>query len=126
MGAWLRDTELGVDDSERLGPGAVEAVSARLRDLGASEVRVVLDVRRQDRLMEHAHLQLIRAGGTGEFVEQFPAPTVLDWADLAERVAAVPGVAEVVLRPVEGFGERPVALAADPAADRGDHRAHAG
>jgi hypothetical protein len=112
-GAWLRDTELGVGDSERLCPGAAEAVSARLRALGASEVRVVLDVRRQDRLMEHAHLQLIQAGGTGEFAEQFPASAVLDWAALAERVAAVPGVAEVVLRPVEEFGERPVALAAD-------------
>jgi hypothetical protein len=73
---------------------------------GADKAVVVLDVCRQDRLMEYAHLHAVRHGSTTSFAEQFPyaRKPVLDWADLADRIEAVPGVAEVVLRPVEAHG----------------------
>ena len=65
--------------------------------------------------MEHAHLDAVRKGSAVPFDEQFPraGDPVLDWHDLAGRVADVPGVAEVVLRPVEAFAARPDRLAAD-------------
>ncbi len=63
--------------------------------------------------MEHAHLGLLRSGAVGSFTEQFGQPQVpvLDWGELAERIAAVPGVAEVTVRPVELFAEWPGQLA---------------
>lgn len=106
---------LGPADAECLRPGAADAVAAALAELGAGKARVVIDVRRQDRLMEHAHLHAVRHGSSVSFAEQFPQAQepVLDWQELADRVAAVPGVAEVVLRPVETFRARPELLAAD-------------
>lgn len=94
---------LGPQDAGGLRPGAADAVAGALADLGADKARVVLDICRQDRLMEYAHLRALGEGSTLRFAEQFPyfrAP-VLDWADLAERIAAVPGVIEVTLRPAE-------------------------
>jgi hypothetical protein len=106
---------LGPEDSAGLRPGAADAVAAALLELGAGKALVVLDVRRQDRLMEYAHLHAVRNGSTVSFAAQFPRArdAVLDWQDLADRVEAVPGVAEVVLRPVEVFRARPAALVAD-------------
>ena len=113
--ALLGGGTLGPADAERLRPGAADAVAAALAGLGADKARVVIDVRRQDRLMEHAHLHAVRHGSSVPFAEQFPQAQqpVLDWQELADRVAAVPGVAEVVLRPVETFRARPELLAAD-------------
>jgi hypothetical protein len=106
---------LGPQDAAGLRPGAADAVAAALAGLGAGKALVVLDVRRQDRLMEHAHLHAVRNGSAVPFTEQFPMADepVLDWQDLTDRVAAVPGVAEMRLRPVECFGARPELLAAD-------------
>jgi hypothetical protein len=113
-GAWLGQDELGPRDSMQFRPEAATVVADRLRSLSSVHARVVLDVRRQDRLMEHAHLGLVRSGAVEEFAEQFaePATPALDWAGLAERIAELPGVAEVVLRPVELFAEWPGQLAA--------------
>jgi len=94
---------LGPQDADGLRPGAADAVASALADLGADKARVLLDICRQDRLMEYAHLRAVGHGSTVSFAEQFPyfrAP-VLDWADLAERIAAVPGVIEVTLRPAQ-------------------------
>jgi hypothetical protein len=111
----LGDDLLGPQDAECLRPGAADAVAAALASLGAGKALVVLDARRQDRLMEHAHLHAVRGGSVVPFAEQFPRAyePVLDWQDLADRVAAVPGVAEVLVRPVESFRARPELLAAD-------------
>jgi hypothetical protein len=98
--------ELGPQDATGLRPGAAEAVAAALAEAGADKAVVVLDVCRQDRLMEYAHLHAVRHGSARSFAEQFPyfRKPVLDWADLADRIEAVPGVAEVVLRPAEAYG----------------------
>jgi hypothetical protein len=99
--------ELGPADAAGLCPGAVAAVAAALAAAGADKAVVVLDVCRQDRLMEYAHLHAVRHGSARSFAEQFPyaREPVLDWAELADRIEAVPGVAEVVLRPVEAHGD---------------------
>jgi hypothetical protein len=112
-GTWLGPTELGSSDVVRFRPDAEAAVAERLAALGASGARVVLDVRRQDRLMEHAHQGQVRSGAVTSFAEQFEQPLVpvLDWGTLAERITAVPGVAAVVLRPVELFAAWPGQLA---------------
>lgn len=109
------DDELGPADAPGLRPHAPTVLAKALAAAGASRARVVLDIRRQDRLMEHAHLHSVRVGGSVAFAEQFPTPEepMLDWGDLAERLAAVPGVAQVVVRPLEAFAERPELLAAD-------------
>jgi hypothetical protein len=111
-GAWLDEHQLR--GGRAFCPDAAAVVRDRLRSLGANSARVVLDVRRQDRLMEHAHLAEVRSGGVGSFAEQFTDPTtpVLDWGELAERIAAVPAVAELVVRPVELYAEWPGQLAA--------------
>jgi hypothetical protein len=113
-GTWLGGAELGPSDAGRFRAEAQAVVAERLAALGASRARVVLDVRRQDRLMEHAHLGLVRSGAVCSFTEQFSRPQTpaLDWGELAERIAAVSGVAEVVVRPVELFAEWPGQLAA--------------
>jgi hypothetical protein len=114
--ALLGGGALGPEDAAGLRPRAAQALTAVLSALGATiKARVVLDVRRQDRLMEHAHLDAVRRGSAVPFAEQFPRfrEPVLDWHDLAGRVADVPGVAEVVLRPVEAFAARPERLAVD-------------
>lgn len=81
-------------------PFAAEAVDA-LRDLAA--VRVLLPVRRQDRYMEHAHLDAVRRGSAVPFAEQFPRPKepTLDWAAVAERLSAVRGVEQVDVLPLD-------------------------
>lgn|GEM_PF-4284745 len=105
---------LGPADAGRLRPHAGAVLAAALERVGTERARVVLDVRRQDRLMEYAHLHAVRAGGTAPFAQRFPRAEepVLDWSELADRLAAVPGVAEVVVRPVELFSG-PGALAGD-------------
>ncbi|MGQ0845165.1 MAG: hypothetical protein ACT4QF_13640 [Sporichthyaceae bacterium] len=92
---------LGVADADRLRPDAVPALTAALA--GATGVRLLLPVRRQDRLMEHAHLAEVRRGGSTPFAEQFPNPKdpVLDWAELAERLSGVPGVERVEVLPLD-------------------------
>jgi hypothetical protein len=98
-------------DAGRLWPAATTALDAAL----STQARVVLHVRRQDRFMEHAHLRAVRAGSTASFADRFPDPSAptLDWAELADRIAGVPAVVEVVIRPIELFGERPQAIASD-------------
>jgi hypothetical protein len=111
----VADDDLGPADTPVLRPHAPTVLAKALAAVGASRARVVLDVRRQDRLMEYAHLHSVRVGGSVPFVEQFPMPEdpVFDWSDLAARVASVPGVAQVVVRPLEAFAEHPELLAAD-------------
>ncbi len=94
---------LGPADAERLRPQAEANLAAALAQRGATDARVLLPIRRQDHLMEFAHLHAVRAGSAVPFAEQFPHPRnpTLDWADLAARLAGVPGVALVELLPVE-------------------------
>ena len=94
---------IGPVDAERLRPEAGERLRAALASRGATRARVVLPVRRQDRLMEYAHLDEVRRGSAVPFADQFPRPRnpSLDWGDLARRLSEVPGVEQVVVTPLE-------------------------
>ena len=109
---------LGPADSERLRPGAAAALGAALASLRAVDARVVLPIRRQDHLMEYAHLHAVRAGSASPFAEQFPysRDSVLDWGDLAARLCEVRGVSRVDLVPVEA---NPAAAVFDALVDAG-------
>lgn len=75
----------------------------------ADQVRLVVHVRRQDRLLELSYLDLVDAGATASFAELFPyaREAVLDYGALLERLAAFPRVADVEVRPVELTGSDP-------------------
>ena len=77
----------------------LEAIAATPAD----QVRLVVHVRRQDRLLELSYLDRVDAGDTASFEELFPHATqpVLDYGALLERLAAQPGVADIEVRPVE-------------------------
>lgn len=98
-----------VADPKLLGIADGTFVHRTAAALGGGPARLLLPVRRQDRLMEHAHLDLVRRGGSTTFAEQFPRPArpSLDWADLAERLAAIPGVERVDVLPLD-FGASPL------------------
>lgn len=101
--ALLGSEPIGPADAERLRPEAGERLRAALAEHRATRARVVLPVRRQDRLMEYAHLDEVRRGSAVPFAEQFPRPRhpSLDWGDLARRLSEVPGVEDVVVSPLE-------------------------
>lgn len=92
---------LGPADAQRFRPEAAASLTAALA--GATGVRLLLPVRRQDRLMEQAHLAEVRRGSAVPFAKQFPHPLKpsLDWADLAERLRAVPGVERIDVLPLD-------------------------
>lgn len=85
-------------DDAALGPMR-DAVAATPAD----QVRLVVHVRRQDRLLALSYLDLVEAGSTASFAELFPhaAEPVLDYGALLDRLGALPRVAGVEVRPVE-------------------------
>lgn len=91
---------------------AVRPVATAIAATPADQLRLIVHVRRQDRLLELSYVEAVDSGGTASFDEQFPdaAAPVLDYAALLERLAALPGVADVQVRPVE--------LSADHASSR--------
>ena len=94
---------IGRRDRAQFRPCAVPALTQVIQALGLSAVRLVVQTRRQDRLMERSYVREIEAGHHHRFVHQFPYRTkpALDYGELLERLAGVPGVADVVVRPVE-------------------------
>lgn len=101
-------------DELTAGPDPFDAAALEAFLAGRAGVRVLLPVRRQDRFMEHAHLDAVRRGGAVPFAQQFPAPRkpTLDWAAVAERCRALPGVAAVDVLPLD-LGVDPLAQILD-------------
>lgn len=106
---------VGQLDATCFRPRAVAAVSQLVKTLGTEDTQVVLYTHRQDRLMELCYLREIQNGRHHSFDEQFPYlfEPVLDYADLVDRLAAVPGVSAVTVRPVELVYADPKAFVGD-------------
>lgn len=106
---------VGLDDAARFRPRAVSAVTQVVRALDIEDTQLVLYTHRQDRLMELCYLREVRAGRHHGFDEQFPYlfEPVLTYADLVERLAAIPGVSGVTVRPVEPVYADPTAFVGD-------------
>lgn len=87
-------------------PFAEPAVAQAIRALGASRVRLMVYLRRQDRLMELCYLREIEKGRTHEFAEQFPhhVEPVLDYEEVLRRLESLAGVDDVRVRPFELVG----------------------
>jgi hypothetical protein len=101
--ALLGSGAIGLADADRFRPYAEQALGQVVAALSPSITRVALYTHRQDRLMELAQLERIRAGREDSFEDVFPnrfAP-VLDYGALVERLHAVAGIGEVHVRPVE-------------------------
>lgn len=94
---------VGSHDEAYFRPLAVPSVSQVVSAVGAPAVRVLLYVRRQDRLMEACYLRALQNGATQRFDEHFPRhrEPLLDYAELIERLEGVPGVEDVRVRPFE-------------------------
>jgi hypothetical protein len=99
----LGEGPIGLRDAHTFRPYAERALGQVVAALSPTRARVLLHTHRQDRLMELAHLERIGEGSTEPFADQFPsaATSVFDYGALLARLAAVPGVDEVVARPVE-------------------------
>lgn len=102
-------------EAGRLRPLAVPAVAQAVRASGATRVRLVCYVRRPDRVMELSYLQAIQQGGIHPFAHQFPRldEPVVDYAGLLTRLAELPEVVDVRVRPVEALAGSPARYADD-------------
>jgi hypothetical protein len=95
--------DVGRRDAEQFRPYAAPATAQVIKALSARRVQVVLYTQRQDRLMELTYLQRMRTGRAHAFEEEFPGcfEPRFDYLELIDRLRTVPGVADVVVRPVE-------------------------
>lgn len=102
-------------DERLFRPFAVPSVAQVIRAVGPQSARLVLYVRRQDRLMEACYLRALQNGGTHRFEQQFPRrfEPVLDYDELIGRLESNPGVADVRVRPFELVASSAPALADD-------------
>jgi hypothetical protein len=100
---------LSADDARDLRPWAVPAVAQAIRASGASAARVVVYVRRPDRLLELSYLRAIERGGSHGLADQFRSPSaaVLDLAALEERLTTIPEVRQIDVRHVEAVEHDP-------------------
>jgi Sulfotransferase domain len=99
-------------DGNPFRPQAVPAVHQVIQALGATRVRLVLFTQRQDRLMEFCYLREVQNGRHHSFAQQFPQrfEPILDYPDLIARLAALPEVMDVTVRPFELVEAGPVAF----------------
>lgn len=102
-------------DERLFRPFAVPSIAQVIRAVGPPSARLVLYVRRQDRLMEACYLRALQNGGTHRFDQQFPRrfEPVLDYDELVERLERIPEVADVRVRPFELVGSSALALVHD-------------
>ena len=93
-------------DEEVFRPSAEASVAQLIRAVAPAHTRVILYLRRQDRLMEACHLRSLQQGDTRRFEQQFPRrfEPVLDYGGLIERLLGLPGIGEVRVRPFELVG----------------------
>lgn len=98
---------LDAGDERLLRPLAVPALAQVLRAVDPPRARVLLSVRRQDRLMEACYLRALQQGAAHDLAEHFPRhhEPGLDYLELIERIEELPEVAEVRVRPFELVGQ---------------------
>jgi hypothetical protein len=97
-------------------PRAAAALRHVLQALEPSATRLVLYVRRQDRLIESQYMQRIHAGEVHNFAEFARAATAecfIRYGDLVERLATIDSVVEIRVRPFEVIGAGAAAFVAD-------------
>lgn len=106
---------LGADDEGAFRPHAVPAIAHVISALGAERVRLALYTHRQDRLMEFCYLREVQKGHHHTLDEQFPRrfEPLFDYDDLLARLAALPGVVDIRVRPFELVGAGPSAFVDD-------------
>jgi hypothetical protein len=97
---------LDARDERLFRPHAVASIVQVIRAIGPSRTRLVLYVRRQDRLMEACYLRALGQGRTHGFDQQFPHrfEPVLDHLALIERLETILEVERVWVRPFELVG----------------------
>lgn len=104
-------------DFERpLRPRAESAISQLIEVLEPRSVMLTLYVRRQDRLIESQYMHAIHGGASfsfAEYLNNVMASPVLRFTGLVGRLAAIPGVGEVRVRPFELIGAGTSAFVAD-------------
>ncbi len=102
-------------DEQLLRPAAEEAVGQMLRVADPDRARVVVYLRRQDRLMEACYLRSLQQGATHRFEQQFERrfEPVLDYGALIERLRDLAPSQAVRVRPFELVGTSAVAYVAD-------------
>lgn len=102
-------------DEGRLRPAAEAAITQMLRAVDPSLARVVVYLRRQDRLMEACYLRSLQQGATHGFEQQFPRrfEAMLDYGPLIERLRGLTALQEVRVRPFELVGTSAAGYVAD-------------
>lgn len=101
--AFLGEGAIGLADRDQFRPDAADSLARAVHVFPGREVRVVLYTHRQDRLMEFSWLRQLVTSRMATFSDTFPQrfEPVLDYRDLVRRLVEVPGVREVIVRPVE-------------------------
>lgn len=86
-------------------PLAEVGIAQILDALGASDAHVALYTRRQDTLMESAYMWEIQKGLGHTIHEQFPFmfEPVMDYSQLADRIAGISGIGSLRVRPFESI-----------------------
>jgi hypothetical protein len=110
-------------DEQLLRPAAEASVAQMIRAVDATRSRVVMYLRRQDRLMEACYLRSLQQGGTRRFEQQFPRrfEPVLDYGGLIGRLLGLPQVMDVRVRPFELVGASAASYVEDLLAPLGLH-----
>lgn len=102
----LSYVELSPRDRRRFYP-RLENAAGKLREYGVldlfEEVELVFYVRRQDRFLESVYLEDLRTGVWNHFetIIRAPAVSFMGWTDVADRLRAAFGGAELHVRPFE-------------------------
>lgn len=97
-------------------PKAELAINDLITAIGPTETRLVLYIRRQDRLIESAYMQRIHAGQAysfKKFLSRFEEGPIMDFGALVTRLGAIPTVTEVTTRPFELIGAGPIPFVDD-------------
>lgn len=97
-------------------PNAEAAIQDLIETFEPKSTRLLLYVRRQDRLIESAYMQRIHAGKSysfGKFLKQFDEGPIMDYGNLASRLEALETVTEVITRPFETIGSGAVPFVTD-------------
>jgi hypothetical protein len=102
-------------DEHELRPFAVASIQQVIGAVDPARARLLLYVRRQDRLMEACYLRSLQNGGTRPFEEHFPRrfEPALDYRDLIARLENIPDVVDVRTRPFELVGTSAASYAHD-------------
>jgi hypothetical protein len=97
-------------------PKAELAILEFMEALAPEDTRLVLYVRRQDRLIESAYMQRIHAGRAftfEEYLARIDDGPIIDFENLVERLEKLPTVTKVTTRPFEFIGAGNVPFVAD-------------